>query len=557
MENSLVSIIIPCYNQGKYLQEAVDSVLASTYENIEIIVINDGSYLDVEFLQSFCAQKTKIINQDNQGVIKARNKGITEAKGKYILPLDADDKIHPEYIEKAVKILDENDKAGIVYCDAEFFGTKTGKWKINNYKFPNILFKNMIFTSAMFRKSDWEKTGGYKLEMELGCEDWELWISLIEMGLKPYKIPEVLFYYRKEKNYRSYSSTKLLAFIKIRKTIIYLHKDLYKKNFLKISVPILFEVIKNSTFCLFKNKGNLAQKFLKKLTQKHLNPRQKKKIEKRLNNFETSGINKEKREKKLIISLTSYPGRIYDIHFSIYSLLNQTVKPDEVILWLSEDEFPNKEADLSKELLKLTKNGLSVKWCKNNLKVYQKYIPALREYPNDIIITVDDDIYYSSTFLEKLYNAYLEEPDCIHCHKAYKITLNQSNNLLPYEDWQKDVKRAEPSFLNFNTGVGGVLYPPNSLHKDVLNENLFLNLSPSDDDVWAWAMSVLNSTKINVVKNNISNLTIVNPEREKGLTKEKTLYCENKTGKSFRQLNNVLLHYPEIFPKLINSLEKT
>ncbi len=556
MENPLVSIIIPCYNQGKYLQEAVNSVLDSTYKNIEIIVINDGSYLDVDFLKSFSALKTRIIHQENQGVINSKNKGILEAKGKYILSLDADDKIHCEFIEKAVKVFENNNNIGMVYCDAEFFGNKTRRWKLEEYKFPNILHKNVIFNSALFKKTDWEKIGGYKAEMELGCEDWELWISFIENGLTPHKIPEVLFYCRKEENLRTYNATKLLTFIKIRKNIIKLHKDLYKKNITKVLSPILFEIFRNSLLCLYKNKGNLLQKFFKKLSQKQLNFIQKIKLDKKINNFDTYGLNKEQRDKKIIVSLTSYPERIYDIHFSIYSLLNQSIKPDKVILWLAEEEFPNREADLTKEILKLKENGLSIKWCSKNLKVYQKYIPAMQEFPNEIIITADDDIYYSFNFIEHLYNAFLEKPDCIHCHKAYKIKFSKNKQILPYEDWDKNIKNSKPSFLNFNLGVGGVLYPPKCLYEDAFDESLFLNLSPSDDDVWAWAMSVLNNTKINVVKKNINNLTIVNAKREKGLTKEKTLYFKNKEGQSFRQLNNILLHYPPLLPKLIKCLEQ-
>lgn len=551
-EMALVSVIIPCYNQGRYLQQAVDSVLASTYENIEIIVVNDGSYQDVEVLKTFSAQKTKIINQENQGVSIARNNGIRESKGKYILPLDADDKIHPEYIEKAVKVFNNN-KIGIVYSEAEFFGSKTGKWNLEIYKFPNILYKNVIFCSALFRKSDWENINGYKQEMNLGCEDWEFWITLIENGAEVYQIPERLFYYRQHENIRTYQSTKLLTFFRIRKKIIKFHQNMYKKNLLKIFLPMLFESIRNVLSCIFQNKGNFIQKGYRKLFKKQLSYLKKQVIVNKLNNFNEFALTEVKRSPKLIVSLTSFPERIKDIIFTLYSLLNQSMKPDEVILWLAEEEFPNKENDIDENVLKLKKNGLSIKWCKN-LGSYKKLVPALKEYPNDLIITADDDIYYPENFIELLYNSYLENSEYIHCHRAYKINLNKENQILPYCDWEKEIKNVDPSFLNFPTSGGGILFPSGLLHEDVINEELFLKLAPTEDDIWFWAMSLLKGTKLNVVKNNINNLISVNSERGTKIEGVKTLYSQNKNGGSDRQLGNVLGYYPQILSKLV--LEK-
>ncbi|MDD3436211.1 MAG: glycosyltransferase family A protein [Candidatus Gastranaerophilales bacterium] len=231
-----VSVIIPCYNQGQYLQEAVDSVLASTYENIEIVIVNDGSteYLDV--LEKFSAPKTILINHENQGVSVARNNGIKASSGKYILPLDSDDKIHPTYIEKAVKILEENEKIGIVYCRAEYFGAETGEWELKEYKFPNCLWENWIFNSAMYRKSDWEKTNGYNSEMVYGYEDWEFWLSLIENGVEVYKINEILFYYRRSEISRSTSTWENRLFL--YKKLIKLHPNLYSDNLEQIILPL-------------------------------------------------------------------------------------------------------------------------------------------------------------------------------------------------------------------------------------------------------------------------------------------------------------------------------
>ena len=196
---TLVSVIIPCFNDGQYLHEALYSVINQTYENIEIIIVNDASTdkKTIDILNELQSYGLKVINlKANLGPGTARNKGIKIAQGKYILPLDSDDKIASTYIEKAINILESNKNIGIVYCEAEYFGLKTGKWTLPKYSFPEILISNMIFATAMYRKTDWKTIGGYDENMVEGNEDYDLWISILELNREVYQINEVLFYYR-------------------------------------------------------------------------------------------------------------------------------------------------------------------------------------------------------------------------------------------------------------------------------------------------------------------------------------------------------------------------
>lgn len=276
----------------------------------------------------------------------------------------------------------------------------------------------------------------------------------------------------------------------------------------------------------------------------------KKKIRKRIDGFKETGVTQEKRNPRLIISVTSFPQRMYDIHFALYSLLNQTLKPDEIILWLGEKEFPNKEKNLSQSLLSLKNNGLKIKWCRD-VGPHTKLIPALKEYPADIIVTADDDIYYPRNMLQILYDAYLKQPGLIHCHRAHGMTLDNKNNIRKYTQWTQTVSNVRPSFRNLQTGVGGVLYPPKALHEDVADENLFIKLSSTADDLWFWAMAVMNDTRINVVENNITKLKFTSFERESGISGEKTLAQKNiREGDNDKQLKNIIDHYPLIRKKI-------
>ena len=136
--------------------------------------------------------------------------------------------------------------------------------------------------------------------------------------------------------------------------------------------------------------------WLKKSTLKTID---KNSLDKEIETFDLSGTTGD--DKGLIVSLTSFPQRMYEIHYTLYSLLTQTVKPAKVILWLGAEQFPNLEKDVPEKVLKLKENGLTIEWT-NNLRSYTKLVPALKKYPNNIIATADDDIYYEKEWLEKL-----------------------------------------------------------------------------------------------------------------------------------------------------------
>lgn len=257
------------------------------------------------------------------------------------------------------------------------------------------------------------------------------------------------------------------------------------------------------------------------------------------------GVTSQKRDRQIIVSLTSYPDRMYDIKYTLYSLLHQSIKPDQIILWLAEEQFPNREGDIASSLLAMRENGLTIRWCED-IKSYKKLIPALELYPEDIIVTADDDIYYPENWLEQLYNSYRENPDCIHCHRAHKVRIS-GEKIAPYHTWEKKIEMEEPAYDAFPTSGGGALYPPHSLYKDITNKELFMRLSPSADDIWFWAMSVLNGTKIRILKNGIKDVMVVNWAREIGLCEEGTLYKGNSTRQGNDAfLQNVLAKYPEL-----------
>ena len=252
-----------------------------------------------------------------------------------------------------------------------------------------------------------------------------------------------------------------------------------------------------------------------------------------------SGVNQIKREVPVVVSLTSYEERFDELVISLYSLLNQTIKPDRIILWLS-DEFEGVN-DLPYEITRFIKNGLEIRFVKD-IKSYTKAVYAFKEFPNAIVVTADDDIYYPKNWLEKLYHSYITHPQDIQVHRAHRVKLKEGV-IAPYESWDKHIEEESARYDNFLTGVGGVLYPPGCFSKEVLREDIFLKEAPTADDIWFWVMALINNRKIRVVKNHIRTLACTNIFYQLGIFKRKNLYSINRIGENDRQLKNLMKFY--------------
>lgn len=206
-----------------------------------------------------------------------------------------------------------------------------------------------------------------------------------------------------------------------------------------------------------------------------------------------SGVGND-REHNIVVSLTSFDKRIDNVYLTIESLFQQWVKADAIVLWLSAEQFSDRK--LPESLVRQQQRGLQVFFVED-LGPYKKYFYAFDQFPDSLILTVDDDTLYPPDMIDQLYRAHLRNPRYIHCHRAHKMALDKNGKLLPYDGWLSGWSEdadSEPSPLVFPTGVGGVLYFPGSLHKDAFNKEKFMALCPNADDVWLKAMSLLKGT---------------------------------------------------------------
>lgn len=193
-----VSIVIPCFNHGIFLPETLASVEAQTFRDFEVIVVDDGSTdeLTRHVLADLGNTQIRVISTPNRGVSSARNAGIREALGRFILPLDADDLIAPEFLAATVPVLNSSVEVGVVCAERQLFGERQGESPLPAFDPRRILVENLIYPAALFRREDWAAVGGYNEAMLLGWEDWEFWISLTSLGRAVVRLPEALFHYR-------------------------------------------------------------------------------------------------------------------------------------------------------------------------------------------------------------------------------------------------------------------------------------------------------------------------------------------------------------------------
>ncbi|MFT4824038.1 MAG: hypothetical protein ACJASY_002815 [Halioglobus sp.] len=196
----------------------------------------------------------------------------------------------------------------------------------------------------------------------------------------------------------------------------------------------------------------------------------------------------------LIVSLTSYPARFPTLHLTLKCLLSQSISPDLVILWIAHED----EKLLTPDINNLKSAGLTISFC-DNLLSFKKIIPTLERYEESYIVTADDDVYYGPSWLEKLVVVSLANSKDVVCHRSRTIRLGLKNLPLPYNEWGLNSGKTGVSPLTFQTGLGGVLYPPNVFHSDVLDIVLFTELCPHADDVWLFWMIRMNKAVVRCV----------------------------------------------------------
>lgn len=242
-----VSVVIPVYNLGAFLPAAVDSVLAQSEQDFEIVIIDDGS-TDPETIRAVdCymgADRIRVLRTPNRGVAHARNDAIAAASGTYILPLDADDLLAPQYLERTVPVLDREQEIGFVYTSVRVFGEYEAEWQAEPFDICTLLARNLVgHATALFRKQVWNRVGGYDPAFhEAPFEDWDFWIRVAAAGWPGHALAEPLVFYRKRPGSRLRRCEQPAVRPRLIRLLIERNRAIYERHFTDVVVNLSQQV---------------------------------------------------------------------------------------------------------------------------------------------------------------------------------------------------------------------------------------------------------------------------------------------------------------------------
>lgn len=567
----LLSVIIPIHDSERYLNQCLDSVVNQTLKDIEIICVDDGSKDNSRNIVKEYSKKDSriiLIEQENKGAGAARNNGMRFASGKYIHFLDSDDWLEEDAYEKicnkmitsnvdvcvfqaylydnisgvsvpSIKAFEVDDHiVNIENNPAYLTHTRVVPWnKIckrslitnNKIQFDEIVcandrsfyFKLILYAKAIMVCRDllihYRSNNKKSLIGSVRSKHYDAHFKAYESTMSAYshnkdEIKSLIadasivdffrFYDRADKFYKAKIYLQLNSFF--NKTDL----SFFGKSIVSRSWYPRYEYIKKHRLGYF----FLEAKTLLKGIVLHLNPgiKTKKKFTRRV-------------REDLIVSLTSFPKRIDTVHIVIKSILNQTVLPGKIYLWLADEQFPNKRKDLPLKLLRLESERFEIRFC-DDLKSHKKYYYTMLENPNCIIVTIDDDVIYDEDLLETLLSSYTEWPGAVSAMRVNRIVYFYER-IGPYTSWIQDDETLykHPSMSAIGIGVGGILYPPGIFTDSLFDKKAIFETCLFGDDLWL---------KFNQVLNNIKTVR-ASPRRTLKYidgTQDVSLWFDNKVG---------------------------
>lgn len=535
MKQPIISVIMPVYNAQQYLDETVKSLQEQTFSDYEVIFVDDASTdASLEILNRTVQTdpRFRVLQQKEGGAGAARNLGFSHARGEYSIFLDSDDLFSPVLLEKLYAAITEA-QADIAACNFSRFdvnGKETQhegvhvKWIPNGLTVfsyrdtPDYIMRviNPTPWNKLYR-TDFIREKGLKFDEISSTNDIAFAAVSVAAADRVTYIPDSLIRYRvghagtiSDGKAGKLNNVKTAVFSAVRQARELPHSDMIGNAILSFAVEnFLFSMsryIKDfsdpgaAEFYQMVHETFNREEFANVDARTLHNPKQFLEFcTVRKHDYETM---KKMVSRRLIVSLTTYPKRIGLIPQVLESLYEQTRMPDEIVLWLAPEQFPEREKELPERLVELSGQGkLTIRWC-DDLKAHKKYFFAMQEYPEDLIVTVDDDLTYSPDTLAVLYNSYLLYPDAVSTVRAHLMVLDENRQILPYLSWiqETDACIHEPSMQLMATGGAGVLYPPHLFRKEFFDQQAIMENSPYADDLWLKAMQLASEVPVVVAR---------------------------------------------------------
>ena len=588
MTNPKISVIMPVYNIHSYLPETIESLRNQSFKDFEVICVDDGSCDgSPELIGKVMVEDPRfsLICQKNAGAGAARNRGILNARGQYTIFLDSDDLFSPDLLEKLYLTAVET-QADIVACHFSRFDQQgeekqqegfyakwlpAGKTVFSYRDCPDHIMRiiNPVPWNKLYR-SEFIRENHLRFEEISSTNDITFASVSVAAAERIAVVPHSLVRYRvghggtiSSGKTGKLNNVKTAVLSAVNQAMALPHGELIRNSVLSFSVGNLLYSLAN----YIKDFSDPVAAAFYQMTHETFNRPEYDQVcpeilhnEKQYQDFCTVRSHdyetmKYMVERRLIVSLTTYPRRIGQIPKVVESLERQSRKADEIVLWLADSQFPGKESDLPEQLRRLvSEKRLTIRWC-DDLKPHKKYFYAFREYPKDLVVTVDDDLQYSPYMLQSLYASYLRYPKAVSTVRAHLIIVDEQNHILPYTRWiqETDACMHLPSMQLLATGGAGVLYPPELFCREFLDETAIRSQCLWADDLWLKAMELVSGVPV-VLARSFESLRYLPNSQEEAL-------CTRNVGENQNdvQLANIIRwtdekYYPGI---LVEKLTET
>lgn len=578
MSTPLISIIIPVYNARRHLAETIDRIRKQTFNEFEAIFVDDGSTDDsVSVLQKAALEDSRVVvmHQPHSGAGTARNLGFAAAKGSYVLFSDSDDLYEPDMLERLYRTA-VFAQADIVACN--YIGLDAGgrefkqvgihtEWiprgaAVFSYRdCPNNIMRvtSPVVWNKLYR-SDFLRAHNLKFDALMTRNDISFVAVSQAVAERIAYVTDYLVRYRFPRLFNPKELRDVYAAVTsaVSQTQTLPHRDFIWKSIATFVAERYLSALKHyisdfsdpeAGWFYQKVHETFQDETFTELTAQYLRHseqlREIKTVQK--HDYETM---KQMVGRRIIVSLTSYPRRIGTVAQTLETIYAQTRKADEIVLWLAQDQFPGREADLPDDLRKLiAENRLTVRWCED-LKGHKKYFYALQEYTEDLVVTIDDDLLYPRDMLAALHKSYLLYPNAVSSMRTHLMLLSEDKQILPYKAWLRETDGCmhQPCMQLMTSGGAGDLYPPNLYRREFFDRDAILQHCLWADNFWVKVMEVFSDVPVVLAYK-------VEPLRCVGDTQEETLYQVNGTQDQYTiQMNAIIEWTNEKFG--MNSLRK-
>lgn len=580
-----ISIILPVYNGAAHLADTIRCLQSQSFPDFEVICVDDGS-TDGSYaiLQETAEADARFLlrRQSHSGAGAARNHGLSAARGDYVLFSDCDDLHQPDVLEKLLSCAEAAgaDIAACNYAGLDAKGNVYLQTGVQKNLLPGgcsvfswrdcpkdiLRVTGTVVWNKLYRR-EFLLQNSLKFDELFTCNDLSFVAISLARAEKVCYVTDHLIHYRFPRlgNPKNLPDVTAAVESTLHQAETLPHRMEIEKAVLRFGIDHYIGALKKfvrdfsdpEAVCLYKkahalfNHESYQDFALSDLGNGELY-REYSTVRK--HDYETMKLLLSRR---IIVSMTSYPKRIGTVAKALETIYAQTRKPDEVVLWLAENQFPGKEADLPENLMTLVREkGLRIGWCED-LKGHKKYFYALQEYCNDIVVTSDDDLLYPEDMLASLHKSYLLYPNAISTMRTHLILLSEDGQILPYHDWIRETEGTmhQPSMQLMASGGAGDLYPPGLYRREFFDRDVVLNRCLWADNLWVKIMELVSDVPV-VLAHRIEPLRYVEN------TQEETLFQINGEQNQYdTQLKDVTdwldeAFYPNILQEKLNDPDK-